>query len=633
MDKIADPLHLRVSRYDLGDTTLLRDVDLVLHPGELTVLTGATGAGKTSLLHLLAGLTPFDGTRTGGGSVAFVPQDRRLVARWTAAENVAVVAPAGPALELEGAWNRLAGGLSAGQVARLQLLRALAGDPSVLLVDEPTGNLDAASAALVIERLVQESRTRAVLVATHDANLTAAADRILVVRDGHLHGPPPAPAAGVPRARRTQPSMASLAWDLTRGRRGAALAAAMAAAITVALVVFFLAATRGGTEFLTENVLGQLPTGMVRVVPPRLALGPIEFEVGEDRLGPHVEGQLAALPGVTAVHPQRFANFPLALRIAFLGQSLSTDAALEGLRAQWLADDIDPDRFTWNPGEPIPAVVSTQLLSMFNAGFASSQGLPRVKASALKRLTVDATLGRSSFGRVPGPPERVSVRVLGVSDRVSPIALAVPLEVVEHYAKQFDVRRGRPVETAWSSAVLELGDADETLGLSDAVEELGLRLEDDAGPAATLARAIHLLQRAGGGVGWILTTVAAVLLGLLLRSRVVLNAPDVDVLESIGVAPSVLFRAALVDVLAVSGVGAMAGLFGAWSLVGLLEGTLSRALREATGIRPEDLLAITSAEAAVSLVVPVVAVALTAPLIRSRMQRPLLDRLRSGSVG
>lgn len=625
------PLHLCVARHDAGETPLFYEVDLVLQPGELVALVGATGAGKTTLLHLLAGLAPLDGTLLGPDRVAFVPQERRLVSRWTAAENVAAVAPSTPALGLDGAWHRPAAGLSAGQVARLQLIRALAGDPDVLLVDEPTGNLDAASAALVIARLAEESRTRIVLVATHDDNLVGAADRVLTVADGTISGPSASGTGGAPRSPRSKPSTTKLAWDLTRGRRGDAATAAIAAAVTVALVVFLLAATRGGTGFLTQNLLGQLPAGMVRVVPPRLGLGPIEFEVGQDRLGPHVESQLTALPGVAAVHPQRFANFPVGLRIAFLGQSLSTDAALEGLRADWLSDDIDPARFTWSPGDPIPAVVSTQLLSMFNAGFASSQGLPRVKASALKRLTVDATLGRSSFGRVPGPPERVRVQVLGVSDRVSPIALAVPLEVVDHYAAHFDRRRGRTVETAWSSAVLELGEAEHTLGLSDAVEELGLRLEDDAGPAATLARAIHLLQRAGGGIGWILTAVAAVLLGLLLRSRVILNAPDIDVLESVGVPPSVLFRATLLDVLAVSGIGAAAGLLGAWALSRLLEGSLSRALRDATGVRVDDLLVIIPSDAAVSLVLPLVAVALTAPLVRSRLRRPLLGRLKTSA--
>jgi hypothetical protein len=482
-----------------------------------------------------------------------------------------------------------------------------------------------------VARLRAEASSRLVIVATHDPAVLDAADRVLELVDGRLveRRSSPVEPRTAQRSNRPTVGILRLAWDLTRGRRGAAVAAAVAAGITLAVVLSLLGLTRGGTDFLVERVLGRLPTGMVRVVPPRLSLGPIELEIGSSRLGEDTLADLRALPGVRAAHPQRFADFPVALSISFLGRGLRTDAAFEGLTAEWLDEDVDPDRFSWKPGEPIPAVVSEQLISMFNSGFGSSQGLPRIKASALKGLTIDATLGRSSFGRVPGPPERATVRVVGISRRVSPIALAVPMDVVRHYSRVFNERRGRPPSSAYSSVVLELGDAEATLGLEDAVVDLGLRLEDDAGPAAMLARAILLLRRAGGAAGAVLMGMAAVLLGLVLRGRFALVAPDIDVLEFVGVPRRTLLGATIVDVLAVSGMGCLLGLAGVAVLSWGLEDALRGWVREATGLRARGLFRLGAADVLTVVGLPLIAVALTLPAAIARLRRPLLDRLQT----
>ena len=87
---------LRLHRHGVGDMLVFREVDLCVRPGELVALVGETGAGKTTLLHLLAGLTTPEVGRAGAaGPIAFVPQDRWFVPRWTGAENIAVCGPVG----------------------------------------------------------------------------------------------------------------------------------------------------------------------------------------------------------------------------------------------------------------------------------------------------------------------------------------------------------------------------------------------------------------------------------------------------------------------------------------------------------------------------------------------------------
>jgi putative ABC transport system ATP-binding protein len=221
--------------YRTGDVSVaaLRGVDLELYQGELVVLLGPSGSGKSTLLNVLGGLdTPTAGqvrwrdhdlataddaalTRFRRDHVGFVFQFYNLVPSLTARENVALAAeiardpmPAEEALALVGLSDRLdhfPSQLSGGQQQRVAIARAIVKRPDVLLCDEPTGALDAATGRLVLEALVGVNRdlgTTAVLI-THNATIGALADRVLHVHDGRIA------RVEVP-ARRASPS--ELSW-------------------------------------------------------------------------------------------------------------------------------------------------------------------------------------------------------------------------------------------------------------------------------------------------------------------------------------------------------------------------------------------------------------------------------------
>jgi ABC-type lipoprotein export system ATPase subunit len=187
--------------------------------GEIVAVTGRSGSGKSTLLHLLgaldraeAGEIEIAGERVDGRRerdlthlrrrrLGFVFQFFHLVPELTGAENVLLPArlpgaSAGAAdrareliarLGLEDAARRLPHELSGGEQQRLAVARALVHDPPVLLADEPTGNLDAASAGLVLGLLRQAAGDgRAVVIVTHEPAVTAAADRVLHLCEGCL---------------------------------------------------------------------------------------------------------------------------------------------------------------------------------------------------------------------------------------------------------------------------------------------------------------------------------------------------------------------------------------------------------------------------------------------------------------
>ena len=217
------PLVLRDIRhgYRSGDETLelLRGAELTLRQGEIVALVAPSGTGKSTLLHL-AGLLE----QPGGGSVlvdgrdagrlsdaertairrhsiGFVYQFHYLLAEFTARENVVLpqmiggtarrdaLVRADMLLGLFGLSHRLdhlPGKLSGGEKQRVAIARALANRPRVLLADEPTGNLDVATAASVFDELLRVVREQglAAMIATHNVELAARMDRTVTLRGG-----------------------------------------------------------------------------------------------------------------------------------------------------------------------------------------------------------------------------------------------------------------------------------------------------------------------------------------------------------------------------------------------------------------------------------------------------------------
>jgi len=211
-------------RSGANQIVVFEDLDLEVRSGERLAVTGESGAGKSTLLHLLGGLDhPTRGkilfgdketTALGEAELAdfrnrqigFVWQSHYLLPEFTALENVMMpllvrgVAP-GPAkeaasrrLEEVGLGGRAAhrpGELSGGEQQRVGLARALAGNPSVLLADEPTGNLDEKTGAMIMDLLEHLDRAHGLtsVHVTHNIAFARRCDRILRLEGGRLVRP------------------------------------------------------------------------------------------------------------------------------------------------------------------------------------------------------------------------------------------------------------------------------------------------------------------------------------------------------------------------------------------------------------------------------------------------------------
>jgi putative ABC transport system ATP-binding protein len=210
--------------FDDGRVVALRDVNLTITTGESVAIVGPSGSGKTTLVLLMCGIrSPSQGVIRWNGdpvakphlwtdlrrsSIGLVFQDFNLFPTLTASENVeiamfgivsssrerrAAVEAALDAVGLAARAGHLPHELSGGERQRVAIARSIVNKPTLLLADEPTGNLDTVNSAAILDLLFDLHRERGttLIIVTHDPDLAARCGRRIEIRDGRAYEPSP----------------------------------------------------------------------------------------------------------------------------------------------------------------------------------------------------------------------------------------------------------------------------------------------------------------------------------------------------------------------------------------------------------------------------------------------------------
>ena len=214
-------LHRTFYRTGDKDLEIIKDISLELEENKITVIVGASGAGKSTLLHIIGGLDKPDEGKVFIGeqdiytlndeeisyvrnnNIGFIFQFHHLLPEFTALENISIPQMiAGKsikeaavrsselldAVKLTDRANHKPSELSGGEQQRVAMARALANNPSILLADEPTGNLDSENSQIMHEIMLElkEKFGLTLLIVTHNPDLMKLADKVLVMKDGQI---------------------------------------------------------------------------------------------------------------------------------------------------------------------------------------------------------------------------------------------------------------------------------------------------------------------------------------------------------------------------------------------------------------------------------------------------------------
>ena len=334
--------------FAIGDMQVqaLRGVSLTVEPGEFVAIMGSSGSGKSTLMSILgcldrptsghyffegvdvAGLQEPELARIRSERLGFVFQGFNLLARTSAIENIALplyYAPSGPVerrvrldraraslklLGLEDRERNTPGQLSGGQQQRVAIARALINAPSLLLADEPTGNLDTRTSHDIMETLVSLNREQGVtiVVVTHEADIAGYADRVVTMRDGQIvsdervakpgqsaakpgigaeSGRPARPTLAETRAATLPPGhfwsfglmiLAAAAQAIGRNKMRSALTM-LGVFIGVAALIVMVAVGEGANEAVRKQI-ESLGTNVVVILPGAISSGGIRAGFG-----------------------------------------------------------------------------------------------------------------------------------------------------------------------------------------------------------------------------------------------------------------------------------------------------------------------------------------------------------------
>lgn len=265
---------------------------------------------------------------------------------------------------------------------------------------------------------------------------------------------------------------------INRGSRGRVLMAHVAVGLVCALCGLGLISWQSLSISLQRHFSTQLPAQELLVETQKVDLSLFRFHkpgaIAE--LNAHTLESLASIPGVTTVHPITTSSIPVSVSGSLFSTQFGSQAFVSGVDPSWISEDVSHEQLNWDREEPVPVVISDQILAIYNSGFAKSQHLPELSKSAV--------LGRKfrlSFRHGNGQTRQFEARVAGFSPKL-PIGLYTSNAVLQHIHQDMAL-----IDPYCGQAVLAVESVTHIQDVKSAVEEMGLVLH----PPNPLADALN----------------------------------------------------------------------------------------------------------------------------------------------
>ena len=328
--------------------------------------------------------------------------------------------------------------------------------------------------------------------------------------------------------------------------------------VGVALIVFLLAFVGGTRKAIMDRVVSSLPITHLTVVPRAFSVSVLRFESPFSNLDDRALQRIAAIEGVERVMPMAGLRVPAQLRANFFGRGFVTDTGVFGIDRRLVADQLAADvTFEADAAGPVPAVISEDLIDMYNTGFAKANDLPQLTPEILRGRRATLVLGSSSFNPRAGAESRtIPVRLVGVSDRVPLVGISVPLEVVNGWNAELAGERS----PQYVQITVVARRAEEVDRIAGRIEALGYSVTTGREIAERVRTLTDVLRAAFGTIGLVVLAVAGVGIGNALLVSVMERRHEIGIFRSVGASRGDIRLLFLIEAALIGLLGAAAGL-------------------------------------------------------------------------
>ncbi|MFN2384550.1 MAG: ABC transporter permease [Gemmatimonadota bacterium] len=347
------------------------------------------------------------------------------------------------------------------------------------------------------------------------------------------------------------------AHDLRRhGLRALLLAGGIG--LGVAMLVFLLAFVGGTRRALLDRVVSSLPITHLTVVPRAFSVAVLRFDSPFSSLDDGAVERIAALDGVERVMPMTGLRLPAQMRANFFGQGFVTDTGVFGILPELVADQLPPDAdfAASDDGGALPAVISSELIDMYNTGFAKANDLPQLTPEILRGQRAMLYLGTSSFNpRAGGPMRAVAIRFVGVSDRVPLVGISLPLPIVNAWNEEL-AGENRP---QYVSLVAVTERAEEVDRIAGQIEAMGYTVTSGREVAERIRTLTDVLRAAFGLIGLVVLAVAGLGIANALFLSVMERRHEIGIFRSVGASQGDIRLLFICEAAILGALGALAG--------------------------------------------------------------------------
>ncbi len=241
-------------------------------------------------------------------------------------------------------------------------------------------------------------------------------------------------------------------------------------------------------QFVRNNLIGSLPQQELLVEVKKVEMAMFRMDAPDAaRLTTESLQKMAAISGVDQVLPIQYATGPVAVEGSFLGQQFGSKMVLQGFEPAWVEDEFAAPILDWKPGDDIPVLINSQILAIYNNGFAKASGFPELSASAIVNQRFVLVVGDEKRGKT-----KAHAKVVGLASKVG-LGVCIPNEALNYLHSGFSGPDPIPVQ-----AVLRVHDLPSVEAVKKQVLDLGFHIVE---PPA-LVKALVRTARIGAVFAW-----------------------------------------------------------------------------------------------------------------------------------